>query len=185
MKSTIPFVIMAVCIGMYFVYIKPTIADIGEKRLKKAEYDNVLGRVQEIKQRRDTLSTKYNDISSENIEKLNRIIPSKFDPTKFIYNLNSISSKYGMIINNVKTDYTTPRAENPETQVGESSFKTVSAKISLNGRYDQFMSFMRDLEKSLELMDVVDLSIRAGSVKRGGEDLNLSYNLEIYTYSLQ
>ncbi|MFZ2522387.1 MAG: GspMb/PilO family protein [Minisyncoccia bacterium] len=184
MKSFIPFFIVAICVGMYFVYISPTIADINIKKERNSEYENVLNQVKELKQRRDTLSTLYNSILDEDMAKLNKIIPGKFDPVYFSNDLNSISSKYGMLIKNVRIAYSSPRGDSVDPEVTEKGYKTIGIEISLSGRYDQFLSFLRDLETSLQLMDVVNLSVKSGSVRRG-EDINLEYSLRINTYALE
>ena len=92
MKSLLPFIVVGLCAGMYFVYIAPTLSDINLKSEKKAEYENVLGRVKELKQQRDSLSTKYNNVDRSDIEKLNMIIPSKFDTTYFSNDLDAIAT---------------------------------------------------------------------------------------------
>lgn len=184
MRSVIPFFIIGICIGMYFVYISPTISDIKVKNIKKSEYENVISKVQEIKKMRETLSTRYNNITPENMDMLNKIIPEKFDSVVFAHNLNSMSSKYGMLIRDVKVNYSAPRGDVAEAQIAEKNYKTISAKVRLSGKYDQFLSFLKDLESSLGLMDVVDLNVRTLSNRRG-EEANLDYNLEIHTYALQ
>ncbi len=183
MKSAIPFIVMGLCAGMYFMYISPTIADIQIKRERKAEYDTVLDKVKELKEQRDALSTKYNSIPLSDLEMLSKIIPTKFDPVYFSNDLNLMSSRYGMAIKDVKISQA-PSGELVDAQVGEKNYKTIKAKIRLSGGYEQFLKFLRDLETSLRLIDVVDLSVTAGGLVKG-QDISLEYALEVQTYSLQ
>lgn len=178
-----PFIIIGLCVGMYFMYISPTIADIQIKREKKSEYTNVLEKVRELKEQRDSLSTTYNSIPIADLEMLNKIIPTKFDPVYFSNDINAMSSKYGMAIREVRIEYP-PSAGIIDAQVGEKNYKTIKVQMVLGGRYEQFLSFLKDLETSLRLIDVVDLNVTAGGYTRG-QDINLDYTLEVQTYSLQ
>lgn len=179
MRSAIPFIIIALCAGMYFVYISPTITDIGVKNERKAEYDNVIGRIKELNQQRDSLSTKYNNISRDDIDKLNKIIPGKFDSTYFTNDLNSIASGHGMLVDGVVIS-NIDLVPDINGQPIEVTYKTISVKFKLSGTYDQFLNFLKDLESSLRLMDVVDLTARSDPKSN-----NLNYTLEIYTYALE
>ena len=46
---------MAICVSMYFIYMKPTYSVINQRQAKFAEYENVLSKVKEIKTKRDTI----------------------------------------------------------------------------------------------------------------------------------
>lgn len=183
MKSVTPFIIIALCIGMYFMYISPQLADIQVKIDRKNEYAAALDKVKELKDKKDALSTKYNSIPQEDVDMLNKIIPKQFDPVYFANDVNSISSKYGMAVKDIKINYVIPRGMDG-VQVGDTNYKIIDAKLKLNGKYDQFMKFLKDLESSLRLLDVINLDVRVAGTKKG-EEVNLEYTLEIRTYSLQ
>ncbi|MFZ2523457.1 MAG: hypothetical protein WAW92_03665, partial [Minisyncoccia bacterium] len=59
MKSFFPFFIIALCVGVFFMYMKPTFSVINERKEKLTEYQNVLDKVKEIKAKRDQLSSQY------------------------------------------------------------------------------------------------------------------------------
>ena len=79
MKSFLPFIIIAVCVAMYFMYISPTWAKDQTLMAQKAEYTNVLDKIKELTAERDKAIAEYNSISPEDIDKLNKLIPAKFD----------------------------------------------------------------------------------------------------------
>src|SRR3989344_160437 len=98
MKLVLPLITIAVCIGMYFIYINPTIAEVKALSLKKVEYNNALIGAGELKKKRDNVLIDYNNISADNIDRLNKIIPERFNSVSFINDMNSIASGYGLII---------------------------------------------------------------------------------------
>src|SRR3990167_2596777 len=93
MKSSLPFIIIAICIGLYFLYISPTITDVQALRDQKAEYTNVLEKVQEIKEMRDAVSATYNNIPSADLNRLSKIVPERFNSTLLANDLNNLASK--------------------------------------------------------------------------------------------
>ncbi|KKR45028.1 MAG: hypothetical protein UT81_C0024G0004 [Parcubacteria group bacterium GW2011_GWA2_40_14] len=50
MKNLAPFIIIAISLGMYFLYVSPTMADIRLLSAKKSEYTNVLLKSKELGQ---------------------------------------------------------------------------------------------------------------------------------------
>lgn len=72
----------------------------------------------------------------------------------------------------------------------DTRYKTTKAIFSFDTTYPLFQSFLGDLEKSLELMDIVSISFMpAPSVATGGRQTNepplYRFTVELETYSLQ
>lgn len=176
---------MGLCVGMYFMYLSPTIADIGIKRDKLTEYQDVLEKTKELKDLRDSLSTKYNNIPQDKLDMLGKIIPEKFDSVHFSNDLNSISSKYGMAIKAIKMSDQDKGAPQGEEQATQKSYKTIKASFSLSGHYDQFLLFLKDLEASLRIIDVTGLTMKSSPSLKKGEEVSMDYTVDVQIYSLK
>lgn len=188
MKSFIPFIIIGVCAGMFFVYMKPTYSKISERKMKYEEYETVLNKVKEIKDKRDALSAKYNSVSQEDLDKLTKMIPEKLVPEYFANDLNAMASRNGMRISqiDVSAPQTVPEGVTQEAPIGGDKFVPTTARFTVSGRYEQFVTFLKELESSLRLMDVTAVSIKsAGANKDRPSDITLSYSLEVRTYSVK
>lgn len=185
MKSVIPFIIMALCISSYFFYVKPTMGVIAQKQAKLDEYNTVINKVKEIKVKREELETRYQNITEEDLNKLDKMIPAQFVSEYFVNDLNSVSSRYGMKISEM--NITVPMNEEgtqDDTQAATEKLKVITAKFTLSGRFDQLLSFLKDLESSLRIIDVVNLSI-GGKDASSKDNQILSYSFEVKTYSLK
>lgn len=185
MKTFIPFFVIAICVGMYFLYINPMWTEIGLKRAEKAQYTNILEKVRELKTKRDEISARYNNIPAEDIEMLGKIIPSKFDGASLANDINVMASRYGMNIKEFRT--TAPKTETRETgdvAIVDEKYRTIITSFKLSGQYGEFLKFLKDLQSSLHLVDIVNLSIRPVSGTKTG-DANLEYSLDVQTYSLR
>ena len=185
MKALTPFLIIGICVGMYFLYMGPVITEIKDLQAKKDEYTNVLNKVKEIKDRRDAVSAEYNNISPENFERLNKIIPKKFDSVVFVNDVNNIASRNGVILKSYKENgSSSASSETTTTEAPEAIYRTNIIIMNFVGPYKQFLSFLSELETSLQLVDVITLDILSSSgVKLA--DNQYQYTLEVNVYSLR
>lgn len=176
---------------MFFVYIKPTYSVISERKIKYEEYQNVLNKVKEIKAKRDQLSSAYANISQEDLDKLNKMIPEKFVSEYFINDVNALAARYGMSVDKMEINIPAPVEASPDgVEQPQGRFLTITAKFTLNGRYDQFVSFLKDMESSLRLIDVVGIKVSNSQViSRTGQEQKdndiLNYSVEVLTYSIR
>jgi Tfp pilus assembly protein PilO len=184
MKSLMPFITTALCVTIYFLYISPTLGDIDERRAKLSEYRNALEQTKELKIQRDAAITASNNISEADLNRLNKIIPGEFDGVLFVNDLNTIATRNGVKMSNFQTSESDPATRNVDEIVEEKPYKIIKVSFKLTGQYDQFIKFMKEIESSLQLIDVNSLSISSGKVEKA-TDNNLDYALEISTYSLK
>jgi Tfp pilus assembly protein PilO len=184
MKLILPIIIIALCVGMYFLYISPTALEIKSLAVKKAEYDNVLEKAREIKAKRDAVLADYNSITEDEITRLNKIVPSNFDSVLFVNDLNAAAGKYGMVVQDYKTNE--PEANNREgiTEPTSEVYRTTTVTFKLVGPYSQFIKFLNDIESSLRLIDLTSLAVAPIKDKNPRVD-SLEYVLEVKTYSLR
>ena len=180
-----PFVVIVICVGMYFAYIGPSGAEVKSLSREKAGYNNVLSKTKELRQKRESILTVYNSISAGDIDRLNKIIPETFSPVLFLNDLNTEVAKYGMTVRDFKTNE--PKSENRDVLINQSQeepYKTTVVQFNVAGSYGQFLRLLNDLEQSLRLIDVVGLSIKPSNARIVG-DAFLEYSLVLNTYSLR
>lgn len=185
MKFFAPIIVIGVAIGMYFFYMDTAFPEVQVLREKKSKYDEVLQKAVELGVLRDSLLKEYSNVSVDNSERLNKLIPEKFDAVLFANDINT------MIVNNdlsVKDFKTNPqRTEDRSLITGEEQnipYMTNVVTFRVIGDYDKFIKFLKEIESSLRLIDVVKLSIKnIGGTKT--TDNFLEFMLEVNTYSLR
>lgn len=186
MKNIIAIILIVLSVGLFFLYIKPQYASINNLRAEKATYDSTLAKSKELKTLRDSLTQKYNSISEEDKDKLQNMIPTNFDGVKLALDLNTMASRYGMTIRDVKIDAareTDNQARNDviaQSQDTPGTFKTASISFSTTGQYQTFIKFLKDMENDEELLDIKKLSIDASTQKDGSS--NLEFKVTVNTY---
>jgi Tfp pilus assembly protein PilO len=160
-------------------------SDVKALSLKKSDYDQVLLKSKDLKVKRDNLLLEYNNISSTDIDKLNKIVPETFNSILFANDINAMALKNNMPIKDLKID--PQRTEDRElvaNQQNNSPYNIVVVSFKVVGQYKQFVTFLSELESSLRLIDVVGLSIKTTGGQKSTDD-SLEFLLEMNTYSLR
>ncbi len=184
MKSFLPFIVIGICIALYYMYMAPTYADITALSTTKSEYTSALANIALLKSHRDAILAQYSAIDPSNIAKLQEIIPGTSNSVDVVSNINALAAQYGMSIRQVKI--TEPQTEDRtavDSTAPTAPYQTSTITFSTTGPYQQFTLFLHDLESNIRLFDVTSLSI-ASDQKTPTAQL-FDYTVTVNTYSLQ
>ncbi len=192
MSNLISTLLLIASIAVFLGYINPTYRavtgkqdvkerSIAELRQEWDRYDGALTKTREIETKRTGLLARYNAIPIEDRERIEKLLPDHIDSVRLIIDINNIASQYGMTLKNIALS----ESENTEALTGQGSigpsgdqFKAVGLKFGVSGSYEDFRSFLADLEQSLRLVDIKTISFAAAK----GEDYD--YSVTISTYKL-
>jgi Tfp pilus assembly protein PilO len=183
MKAITAIIIVAVSIGMYFMYISPSIADIRMLTEKNTEYISTLSKSKELKDKRDTLLTSYAAISPADLDRLGKIIPNTFDPVAFAKDMNGMASSNGLVLKNMKIS-TAPKLDSSSqgvvlTAPVPDAYKTIFVTFTVVGTYEQFVQYLKNMEMSIQLTDIISISVKSSDTPI------YEYTVDLSTYSLQ
>ncbi len=185
MKSILQIIILIVCVATYFMYISPTVAVVKALSAESSSYTNVLKKSQEIGIIRDNIWVDYNNISTGDTEKLKKIVPEKFNSVLFANDMNAIAGRHFLIVKDFKVNpQRTEDGGAVDSNQSVNPYKTTIVTFRVVGQYDQFVNFLKEIELSLRLVDVVSLSIKTVGGQKN-TDGSLDYLLEMNTYSLR
>lgn len=184
MKAYLPLIIIAICIGVYFLYISPTYTEVQVLRAEKARADLVLRSAKEIVSTRDSLLAKYNSIDLSNFNRLKITIPENFNSITLLSYLNAITTKYNMSISNIKITNGSLSVNSDMPQISISPYKISTVSFSVKGTYAQFVQMIKDIQSSLYLFDITSLSIKNSSESKSVSSFVSEYDIEFNTYSL-
>ncbi len=185
MKSALSLIVVGICAGAYFLYISPLVSEVKTLSIKKTDYDKVLLESKNVVAKRDDVFAEYNNISAENLDKLNKVVPETFDSVLFANDLNAMASGDNLAVMDLKINpQITADREAMTSEPAAKPYVTTVITFRMTGQYQQFAKFLTDIESSLRLLDVVSLSVKTvGGTKP--TDSSLEYSLEINTYSLR
>ncbi len=185
MKFITPILVIIISVVIYYSFISSELGDVKALSVQKENYTNVLNEAKDVKAKRDQFINEYNNISPEDVGRLDKIMPAEFNAVSFANDINSIAAVDGLTLQGIVSG----AGDNSSTVIvgAPDAFKTTAVTATLVGQYPQFVKFLTDLETSLRLVDVVDLTItstNSGSAQKAVSDV-LQYRLTLNTYSLK
>jgi Tfp pilus assembly protein PilO len=104
------------------------------------------------------LVQKRGEIDPENLVKLEKLLPDNIDNIKLIIDMNRIAQKHTLSLKNIRLD-SGVKIDSEKIGKDNKKYGTVGLSFSVNSSYDNFQNFLNDLEKSLRLVDITDLSV--------------------------
>ncbi|MCX6731487.1 MAG: hypothetical protein NTX55_00655 [Candidatus Parcubacteria bacterium] len=165
-KGIISIIFLAAAIATFFVLVQPLYNETKNLNAQKSSFEEALANSKQIQETRDSLLSQYNTISKENLDRLNKVLPSETESMKFILETESIVRKNGMLLKNIdiKEGGGGGSAENVNFGAGAEAklWKTIPFSLKLSGSYGSFYSFLKDMEKNLRLTDINAVTFSAG-----------------------
>lgn len=189
-KYAIPFILIGTSIALFFFFINPLYQEIEGIRALSVSYNEALGNSKALEAERDKLTEKYNTFSQSDIEKLQKLLPDNIDNIRMILEMEKIASPYGMVIRDVKYDAsetTTTTGRGVQAGASRSPYGIWNFSFSTEGSYNNFISFLKDLESNLRIVDVSSIEFSAGDIVGLDPNLPISYKYQfsIKTYWLK
>lgn len=185
MNFITPTILIVISLGVFFSYINPNYRGTNDTKpsvqiLQKEyqQYDEALNNSNALREKRESLIKKKNDISADQLNQLEELLPDNIDNIKLVINIKNIAQNHNLILKNIKLGTNTLTDPN---KLGSENTKygNISLSFSVNSSYDTFQNFLRDLEKSLRLVDITELSVL-------GNDLGLyEFSVTLKTYWLK
>jgi Tfp pilus assembly protein PilO len=181
MKLITPLFIIGICVGVYFVYINPTLSSVSALTAQKDSYNQVLQQAKEVASKRDQALADYNAISQDDLSRLDKIVPVSFNSVAFANYLSGIAGKYGLVV--AKMQITEQNLNDGQVVVlSTNSYQKKNVNFSITGQYTSLENFLKDLESGLTLVDVTGLSVKKNSTDKSNS--SFEFNINLNTYSL-
>ena len=185
----------------FFIVTKPLYENISDLKIQATAYNQALTNANSLESEKDKLTQKYNSMSTENLAKLNKLLPDNVDNIRLILEIGQVALPYGMVLKNVKYDVVSSKPEDSTVAAGTAPTTDVSGaplkdygdwdlEFSVSGTYDNFISFLNDLENNLRIIDISSIDFSSNSSGTGtnlttNQTNTYNYNFKIKTYWLK
>ncbi|MAF59274.1 MAG: type 4a pilus biogenesis protein PilO [Candidatus Pacebacteria bacterium] len=178
-KLLIPLIALLVSAGVFVGYIKPTYDDVKILQFEDSQFNQALDKSRELQEVRGSLLSRFNTFSEADLARLQKMLPDNVDNVRLILDIDGVASKYNMRTRNVQVvqdSSATPEIIGLDTR----PFDSLILSFSVAGTYDGFINFLRDLESSLRIVDVLSLTFQSNRIG----DL-YEFDMSIRTYWLK
>jgi Tfp pilus assembly protein PilO len=200
MRYITPVILIGIAIAFFFMVTNPIYNDISSKKGEVTSYNEALDNSKALANVRDQLTAKYNAIDSNNLIKLQTLLPDNVNNIRLILEIEQIASPFGMVLSDVKYDASTPAAgvaaadtatvvQGGNTNTSTSKdYGTFDLEFSTSGTYDNFINFTKSLESNLRIVDISSVSFSSDTAvstsKTSSPDI-YQYDFKIKTYWLK
>lgn len=194
-RFILPIVIIGISIIVFFTFTKPIYEDIPALTAEVNSYDEALNNSKALENERDKLTSKYNAISKEDLDKLEKLLPDNIDNIRLILELEKVAAPYGMVLKDVK--YNAGESDSTSLATGgvaaggaprgavQKDYKVLTMDFSVSGNYNNFLNFTRDLESNLRIIDISSVTFSSEVDPKTNAGGLYKYNFTIKTYWLR
>lgn len=180
-RGILSIVFLALAGTIFFFYTKPTYDTVSEQQAKIAQYDQALEKATQLQQLKQELLSRYNAFDPNDVDRLQKMLPDHVDNIGLILDLNSLALRYGMSLENVDVTNTgTSASDVASATIGsdQKDYESLTLRFATHSTYSNFENFLKDLEASLRIVDLVALSITRDS------GVNASTNGQLYQFQV-
>lgn len=174
----------AVILG--FFYLKPEWNTFQNIRKETQALRDASAEFDELAQNRDALVQSINRVSKEDLDRINRALPQGPKSADFLVFLESSTLRDGLSLRHA--DLTATQALQAEIKgqpkpggvalvEKRGSIRELPLELDVNGSYESFKAFLKDLETNLPLVDVQTISFSAAN---RGETADFSIKAKTY-----
>jgi Tfp pilus assembly protein PilO len=187
MKNLTPIIIILISIALFFIIIDPKYNEVQDLQDEISENEETLQLAKQLREKRELLRERYNQISEGERFELQKMLPDTVDNVRLIIDINNIAQKYGILIQDIRiasdedsdSDVTVAGSEfegiieDTSIQYPDTSrIGVISFSFAVQAQYEVFLDFLKDLEEALRIVDIRSIQI-------DGEDESIFYNYRI------
>ena len=182
---------------LFFVFTDPLYLEVKQLKQEVSTYNTALNNSTNLQKTRDSLIEVYKNVKTEDKDRLNHFLPNTIGNIELILEIEKIANLHGMPIGDIKFDAKTLENQNAkDTEKGSSIIVAESNPAELlpygifpmefiiEGKYDTFVAFLKDLEHNLRLVDVKSISFTVPTPVTNVQGAIIS-NSNIYKYTVE
>lgn len=178
MQFITPIFLIIVAVAVFFGFVDPQYKDIAKAKALESQYEEALSRSKELQEIREELLSEYNTFKADDVSRLEKLLPDNIDNVRLIIEIDAIAKKYGLSVRNLAVTESVGN-DSGTLVAGNSDYSSVDLSFSVASSYEDFLSFIKDLEQSLRLVDVTSINFVATGSKVD------DYRVTIRTYWLK
>lgn len=162
---------------IFFTESKNYFPEIKVLRKQVSSYNETINTAKKVRSSIDKTLGEYNGISQDNVDRINKMVPSGAESMKLVVQIDDMMRKKGLSLSSIESkDAIDQNSVSNAVKNSGKNVESIFLSIKARGSYQSFHSFIEDLEKSLRLIDVN--SVKIGSV---GQD-DFSFSIEAVSY---
>ncbi|MEK7531732.1 MAG: type 4a pilus biogenesis protein PilO [Patescibacteria group bacterium] len=178
-KVLLPVLLLIVSAAIFFGFTDKQYQEIKRLKIEEAQLAKALDDWSTLASQIQGLTDVKKNIVKTNLDKLESLLPDSIDNIRLILDIAQIAEKHGLAVKNVRVGDITKAAAGNSTPSDTTPLGTVTISFSVSAEYDTFRQFIRDVEKSERLVDIVSITLKNSDTGK------YEYNITLRTYWLK
>jgi Tfp pilus assembly protein PilO len=186
MKNIFSILIILISVAVFVFWVRPQYVEIGEIQDQSSEFDTVISNARKLQELRDDLIEKRNQLSNADLDRLQKLIPENSDNVKLILELQELADLYGLQIRTASSKEEETEEDqnlNKGFDIESKDYGIITLNFNLTGGYDEFISFLAEVERKLRITDITSLSF--SPLAEDDARQKYDYQLGLQTYWLK
>jgi hypothetical protein len=169
MNLIVPLFLIIASVGIFYGYTDPnyrgengSTPNVVKLMNERKQYLEALSKSDEFIKETNRLTLINNSLSYTDLDRLKKILPDHIDNVRLIIDIDNIASRHGLHIKGIKIDNDAGSAPSDATLGPDNKpYGSIMFSFNITAPYDRFRSFIKDLEESLRIADIVGVSFTA------------------------
>lgn len=186
-KTISAIIIAALAVLLYMFFTNGQYQSLQSLQVKQTSLNEALDNAKQYREIGSDLTTKYQSIDQKQVVRLKTLVPDSVETVRLIKDMSEIIAISGMTLKKVdynpeqltkktETAVGTPVATNPKDLLPYGSYVI---RFSMTGTYQNFISFLQSVERSLRILDITGVAFGTPSDKGDSKT-----PVDIYEYSI-
>ncbi len=192
-----PIILIGIAVTGFLTYTDNLYKDFSNLKTEVASYNEALGNANDLKAERDKLVQKNSSFELNDLTRLQKLLPDSVDNIRLILEIEKLAAPYGMVLKDVKyeSENQSGTTQSPAVTVPTSSLSKLDKKdygtwtlgFTTQGTYPNFISFLKDMENNLRIVDIssIKFSSDVSPVGKSQSAGIYKYDFQIKTYWLK
>lgn len=162
-RIIISIIIFGAAVGVFFGLTVPALNNAKAESAKSAKLESAIKQFEELEKKRNEIVSKYGGVSPEDTKRLDLALPKQISAINLVIQIDDMAKSRGLLLRRIDIEEIKDNKKKELAKNGtEPQYKTATIVFSVTGSYEVFTSFLSDLEKSLQIMDIKEVSFSAG-----------------------
>jgi Tfp pilus assembly protein PilO len=162
------------------------------------QLDGILLEASEFQKLKSQLMSRYNALPSDMLARLNKLLPDHVDNVRLILDVDSLAAQDNLTLDNViintaadSSSAAVSQTAGAATALGamgaqKLAYDSLTLQFKTSGTYQNLTQFLRSLQSSLRLVDVIGLSTQINATdSKTAKEPTYTYNIKVQTYWLK
>ena len=170
-KTLLGIGLLILSIAGFFMWVNPHYSNVKTLKSQLADSTLALSRAEQLGAIRSRLVDQENSFAQSDLAKLQNLLPDSVDSVRLVINMQNIASRDGLVLKNIGIDgskKTSPSNSSNSYSSGIASpsgkqYGEIQLSFSVTATYENMITFLQDLERSLQVVEVKSLSFSVDS----------------------